>query len=590
MNAVSVRFIRRRTRILSQKPFARLVRHCIDRMFYGGEHADAGELNFGIGTIFAILALPGAFVSIAMADKYSSLLRFVRGEATHFDPYTASLSDEYFFIVLSMLVTSAVAVWKWDRLLPDRRDYANLAPLPIPSRDIFLANLSALLLLAGILSLDINAASSVFFPLIACGSSESASYVLTFFESHLLSVILASAFSFLAVLGILGTLMTLLPYRVFRKVSVYVRCAVLIFFMALLTTSISVPRKIYNLPHVASSWTKLPPSAWFVGLCQSLRGRGDPLFNALAIAAIVASTSALALAFSAYALSYRRCFVRSADMIASLPAGGGTGPALAFRLLDTIVLRTSFQRAGYRFVMKTLFRSESHLLALGGFTGAGIIFATQILLVQSAKSVIRLVGFPSVELLSVPFVLSYFLMYGLRFAFEIPAPLRANWLFRMGVDPGTRECATLARKVILTFEIPPLAAFFGAYAYFWGWRVAAIHIVIVAVSCVLLLETLLMGFRKIPFTCSTPPFRSNVIVLSLLYVLGFFAFAQMIASVEHQAFENPFPFSFFIFIVLVAWGLCLHQWRKNMTDNDCRLIFEERQTPAVEVLDLTFRS
>ena len=57
MTLVLVQFIRRRTRILSQQTFVRLVRHCIDRMFYGGEYADAGELNFGIGTILAIEGL-----------------------------------------------------------------------------------------------------------------------------------------------------------------------------------------------------------------------------------------------------------------------------------------------------------------------------------------------------------------------------------------------------------------------------------------------------------------------------------------------------------------------------------------------------
>ena len=584
-----VQIFRRHATMLSQRPFARLVRHCINRMFYGGEFSDAGELNFGIGAVLALLALPGAFVSIFMSDKYGSLLRFLHGQPTHFDTYTASLPDEYFFIVLSMAAAGSVAVWKWDSLLPDRRDYANLAPLPIPSRNIFGANLLALLLLAGVLSIDINGVSSVLFPLIACGSSESVAYVAVFFESHLFSVVLAGAFSFLAVLANLGILMTLVPYRAFRRVSVYARCAMLIFFMALLTTAIYVPRKIQRMPHLAGSWIKLAPSAWFLGLCQSLRGRGDPLFSALATAALVGSACALAFAIAAYALSYHRCFVRSAETIASPSASRSPIVAMILRLLDKTILRTPFQRAGYRFTMKTLFRSESHTMTWGGFAAMGIILAAQILLLPVTRNALRAHAVPSADLLSVPFVISYFLTVGLRLAFEIPAPLRANWLFQLGVDPHTHECAPLARRIILTFEIPALAVLWGAYAHYWGWRVSAIHIAIVAVSSVLLMETLLLGFRKIPFTCSAPSFKSSTTVLILVCILGFFAFTQIIAKIEQQAFGDPFPGAIFLAVLLGLWSLGLHQWRNNIVGSDSSVLFEDTQRPAVEILDLTFR-
>ena len=133
MNASLAQSMRQGWSRFSRQPFVRLVRHCVDRVFYGGDGLDGDELDFGIGAILGLLAMPGAFISILLSDKYSSLLRFLRHE-THFDVYAASLPDEYFFIVLSMVVAGAVAIWKWDKLLPDRRDYANLAPLPIPSR------------------------------------------------------------------------------------------------------------------------------------------------------------------------------------------------------------------------------------------------------------------------------------------------------------------------------------------------------------------------------------------------------------------------------------------------------------------------
>ena len=67
-------------------------------------------MDLGIGVVLGLLALPGIFASIFLIDKYGSLFQLIRGDL-NFDPYTASLPDEYFFIALSMVVTASVAVW-----------------------------------------------------------------------------------------------------------------------------------------------------------------------------------------------------------------------------------------------------------------------------------------------------------------------------------------------------------------------------------------------------------------------------------------------------------------------------------------------
>ena len=204
---------------LLKKPFARLVRHCLDRIFYGGDAAQEDELDLGIGVALGLLALPGVLVSFFLIDKYGSLFQVILG-IKDFDPYAASMPDEYFFIALSLVVTASVAIWKWDSLLPDRRDYANLAPLPIPNRTFFSANLLALAFLTAIMSLDVNAASIMAFPLVVTGSRSSFTYYAVFLVAHLTSLLLASLFSFLVVLAILGVLMSVLPYRRVPKIRV----------------------------------------------------------------------------------------------------------------------------------------------------------------------------------------------------------------------------------------------------------------------------------------------------------------------------------------------------------------------------------
>lgn len=54
-----------------------------------------------------------------------------------FDFVKASAADECFFVVLSVTITGLVMVLRWNRLFPDRRDFENLAVLPIPIYHVF---------------------------------------------------------------------------------------------------------------------------------------------------------------------------------------------------------------------------------------------------------------------------------------------------------------------------------------------------------------------------------------------------------------------------------------------------------------------
>src|SRR5215475_8675679 len=152
-----------------EQPFGRLVELFVARIFRGGGDSDSEGLDVGVGLVLTLLAVPGGFVSILLFDKYGSLLQWLRGQ-TNVDPLRIAFPDEYFFIVLSMTVTGAVAVWRWDAIFPDRRDYINLVPLPVSTRTIFFANLVAVLLLVSVVAIDVNAASCVLFPMVVSAS------------------------------------------------------------------------------------------------------------------------------------------------------------------------------------------------------------------------------------------------------------------------------------------------------------------------------------------------------------------------------------------------------------------------------------
>jgi hypothetical protein len=118
---------------------------------------------------------------------------------------------------------------------------------------------------------------------------------------------------------------------------------------------------------------------------------------------------------------------------------------------------------------------------------------------------------------------------------------------------------------------------------------AAVHTIVVSTMELLLIETLLLDFRKIPFTCNAAPFKQSSIVLFIVCVLGFYGFSAVVPALEREAFDSPFPFEELIVILFFVWGISLYAVRKSQTEHERRVIFHDVSAPAVETLDLTFR-
>ncbi len=244
--------------------FGCLLRLFIGRMFYGDTEPAAGEANRGVAVVVILLALPGLLASLLMLQKYGSLIRFLRGQQT-VDPFVTPIADEYSFIVLSIVVTGIVALWRWDSLFLDRRDYKNLVPLPISLRSIFLANLCAILALTGICTLVVNAASLLLFPVAVTASSTGVVF-LHFASGHFVAVVLASCFSFFFVFAVAGILMAILPATVFKRASLFVRFLLAVILLAMLGGSVINPELFSRMATQSHRTLSMLPPLSFLGL------------------------------------------------------------------------------------------------------------------------------------------------------------------------------------------------------------------------------------------------------------------------------------------------------------------------------------
>jgi len=582
--ATITKFVRTRLEPYSRRPLAALLRVFAGRVFHGGESSDA-SVDVALAVVVILLAMPGLLVSLLLFEKYGSLLRWMRGDGS-FDPFTATIPDEYFFIVLSMVVAGAAALWRWDALFLDRRDYTNLVPLPISLRKIFFANLGAIFLLAGGLTLDVNAASVVLFPIVVTGSQPSLLLLLRFGAGHAVTVFLSSAFSFFSVFAIVGLLMALLPYSAFRRVSIYIRFLMALFFLALLATGFAVPTFLTQLTQLNKQVVLALPPVWFIGICEMLWGNGgNPYYAGMAHSAVVAIGTVACVALASYSLSFRRSFVRIPETAAVSPL-----PRTQFRLFppawfDRTVLRDLSHRGCFHFIARTLFRSEAHLQMLSAFVATGLIASAQSLATSfqahakiaagAAASGSVLIRAPSEDLLSIPFILAFCIIVGLRLAFEIPSELRANWIFALLIDSEKLQARSVARKVLLAFALIPLVPPSLASSWIlWGPVTALLHTAIFACCTIAFVELVLVRFRKIPFTCTYPPFHSHSALLFVAYVFGFVAFTGYVPELELWSMAEPWRTLVFVPLIALLFA-SVHQYRKQMLDMDKQLIFEE---------------
>jgi hypothetical protein len=570
-------------------PFWRLVSHFGMRLFSGTGDSREGGLGLSAGAILAMLAAPGGFISILLLDKYSSLLRFIRDGNQAFDPYQASLSDQYFFFTFSMAITGIVTVLKWDSIFPSRRDYMNLAPLPIATRRIFFANITAIIFIAVAFAVDVNAASSILFPMEVTMEEPTFMFYLRFASAHFLGVMLCSLFIFFALFALIGTLMTLLPEPVFRRISVYLRVAIVMLLLGLLSTTFAIPALLAESSQYSHSLLRWLPPAWFLGLSRTALHKSNDGLLWLGRIGLWAMAWASVLAPLVYIASYYRYFIRIPETLDTTLHGHAPRTLLPAGLADALMLRSPFERAGYRFVLKTLLRSERHSLLFGAFAGLGLVLAFQVLALAVALPPRRPAQPPSQQILAVPFVLAYFIICGLRVVFDSPAELRANWVFQIIVDRERHRAAALARKAILTFILPwAVLVCLPICVWFWGWSAGMAHVAVLLACCSLLIEIVLGRFSKVPFTCSYPAWKQSATVTILFSLLGFYAFAFLLPELERALLARS---------PLLLWGLpplvllAGYVLRKVRADEYAQetLIFEDLPAPAFETLNLSGR-
>jgi hypothetical protein len=217
------------------------------------------------------------------------------------------------------------------------------------------------------------------------------------------------------------------------------------------------------------------------------------------------------------------------------------------------LFRSPLERACSVFSVKVLMRNERHVLLLGAYLGIGLVMAA------------------GASLLSLPLLIAFFLISGLRFVFDLPAALAANWIFRSAIgipDPTPRA---IARRFLLLAVLP------WQIAFPLPWQAIVLDMLFSALA----IELLLRGYRKIAFTCSSKPDTSQMVIRIVGLIVTILVLIPLLTGIERWALRDLWRFGALVAVLAAVW----YGVRGKKGDEE-PLLFEDRPAAAFELLKL----
>src|SRR6185312_6514207 len=104
-----------------------------------------------------------------------------------------------------------------------------------------------------------------------------------------------------------------------------------------------------------------------------------------------------------------------------------------------------------------------------------------------------------------------FAVFGLRSILSLPISLTANWVWQLTELRPTGQYVAATRWSLLVFAVFPVWIVSALLSLpFRPWHHVAVHLVVLALVGWMFAEVGLIGFYKVPFTCSYLPGKVHV--------------------------------------------------------------------------------
>ncbi len=558
-------------------PVIELARHFFLGLFRSESFAGSDSFTTWVVQILGLLIAASWFLPVLLFQRYLELNAEPDGA-----PYRLAYSTDCFWILtLMMLLMAFVTVAEWPALFPSQRDHLVLAPLPLRRTQIFAGKLLALFLFFSLFLLAITLLTSVTLPFVAASRWEERN---TFLKMFALFVAAAGSgyFTFLALLGLQGLLLMILPARWFPPVSFGVQCTLLLLLLCAVPVLPHLPAKELVTARAGSGVNTIDwlPPAWFWAVGERLTGTHDAAIVRLSQRAGIGFEVALAVSATAYLFTYLNQARHAMESGKRLSA-----PLFTPAEWLSAMFADPEARAISSFVTNTLMRGRQQKLVflLIAGSGAALIFENALYLALQVGGHREAI---EIMVLSLPMTLSLFTFIALRRVFRIPIDYSANWIFRLLDNAPARSLqldAVFGTFVIIGGFLPLLLCT-PIEVYVFGWRAAA-ALTAQALLMVLCAEYLLLNWRSVPFTCAQEAEQRHFVHSLCVHLIELTVYSFTSAEWIRAGLGKPLDYCLLMLsaVTVLAW---LHRWRTREWGKE-PLAFLELAPQPVEALRFT---
>jgi len=481
---------------------------------------------------------------------------------------------EQYLIATMMVVAGLIIVVSWDTTFPDRRDVMVLSPLPIAPHTILFAKVATSCAILSLAILTLNGFSGLVCPLLLGAQRGTILGLLQSFAAYWFTMVAASAFLYCSVLTVQGFTALLLPRRIFLRLSAILQLAAFGLFLGVYFLQGTIATSAAMAAPENRQILACSPSFWFFALFNQLNGSLPSELAWLAWRAWIGLGVVVSGAAASLLLCYMHTMKKTVEEPDLVPGAGGLHwtPHFGSLLQSAIVL----------FSFRSLTRSRQHRVIFAFYLA--VVFAIAISLLRGELSAAAPIPLSPDFLISTLMMMS-FAVFGLRSVFQLPISLTANWVLRITqLCSPARYIAATRRSLLLLAVVPVwiVSAFLSIPFRPFGHVVA--HLAVLSLYGWVLAELGLIGFYKVPFTCSYLPGKSNIQLVFWGFLVVLIVVVMSIAEFEQRALTDPVRFiSFLIAFAAVAVGL----WAFNRHQaKSAVLYFEELPEEVITTLGL----
>lgn len=468
--------------------------------------------------VITFLIIPGLFLMMRTMSGYELMVKVARARGTPeiVEGFLAQMA--VLFVSYSMISTGLLTVFIWDTLVFDKRDAMVLGPLPLRGRTIVGAKLAALATFLVGTALAVNVVSGTSFGLVTGGVE---GRIPQHLAGHWAGTIGGAIFIFCTLVVVRGLLVLLVSAHIAETVG----SALQFLFLSAVLCFMMVP---------TATGQVIPPISWFAALFEQIRGARQqtivPLAHVATVVLPLSVAGAVAVTFAGYWKQMRAALAPSARV-------AGTA-RIRRRLAAWVIGRDRVARATSDFVLTTLARSrvQQAPIAIAAALGVAIISIA----LASREGGLAELQTPRTVVLWMPIVLGYWVIVGLRASFVVPTELKAAWAFRVHSQLPTASFWAGVRAAMFAFAIGP-ALLVNALVVgpLLGWRIAAIHALVVTLAIAVTAEFASLLVQNVPFTRAYPPGHAKLKTRWQFYLLGMWAIAYLPVRWEMPLLNDP---------------------------------------------------